>query len=288
MLKELICRQVHKVCVRIGVGPVNILLVWLSSVSLRLFIFIYGQFLHFLAKPWKNLARRFRNERKDGRDFESRSIGPIWSDLKVMKLKVWKHFSFITDKSYKYNRHFETLVKFWPAVSNMSNKPFASTVVQNRISRGPRRRRCNSAASYSVNCASPDASRAHKNRGRRREIAAESAEQRVGLAVRKYIVGKVKPPRLQEWKKKIMQQVEEMRYVIIHRRLNTTQKGAACYSTRRAPTPWLWHFLFFALLLTLCNSKHFQKKADSFQCNSVVQRLQRFTVKPLKSFMITL
>lgn len=91
---------------------------------------------------------------------------------------------------------------WWPAVYNKSNKPFASTLVQNRISRGPRRRCCNSAAFYSVNCPSPDAWRPHKNRGWCHEIAAESAEQRIGLTVRKYIVGKVILLRLQECKKK--------------------------------------------------------------------------------------
>lgn len=40
--------------------------------------------------------------------------------------------------------------------------------------------------------------RARKSRGRRREIAAESAERRVGLTVRICGAGKAKPPRSQE------------------------------------------------------------------------------------------
>lgn len=101
--------------------------------------------------------------------------------------------------------------------------------------------------------------------------------------------GKVILPRMQEWG--IMQQVKEMHYIIIHRRLWHDRKRAACYSAHS------FHPVAFCSLSrslpTLCNSaparcywsfkKQIFKIFSKQQCSSVTSEVYG---KPLKSLMI--
>lgn len=136
--------------------------------------------------------------------------------------------------------------------------------MQNRISGGPRHRRCNSAAFYSVNCASPDASQPHKNKERRREIAAERAEQRVRLTVWKYVVGKSETVSFAGVKKNnAAGRGDALRNYSPKTQHNT--KRSNLFFDAQSSYPVALTFLFFALLLTLCNSKCFQKKLILFK-----------------------